>query len=231
MIYQYAINISKIKCTEQLDFLMCHVSEKRKRQIAKLFFPKDKIRCFFSELVMKYALLKSFDIKLSENDIAYSEFGKPYLHNQNVRFSISHSGDWVICSVGTSEMGVDIEELKKIDFNTMYNNFADIERKQTELFDAEKKAERFYRLWTLKESYLKYLGVGLSRSLDSFAILIDNEEITLLDDEYKNINVVFDSFKIDNHHYYSQCCDCGEFVSGVKEITLDDIIFYLLNGK
>ena len=32
------------------------------------------------------------------------------------------------------------------------------------------KTERFSQIWTLKESYIKYLGMGLSKDLNSFSI-------------------------------------------------------------
>ena len=67
--------------------------------------------------LLKYALFNSFDIRLSEKDIVYSDFGKPYLNSQPYKFNVSHSGDWVVCSVGNSKIGVDIEEIKNIDIN------------------------------------------------------------------------------------------------------------------
>ena len=40
--------------------------------------------------------------------------------------------------------------------------------------------ERFYEIWTGKESYLKYLGEGLCRDMRSFGILDRKREIRLL---------------------------------------------------
>jgi len=225
MIHQYAINISQIENIEQLFPIISFVSEKRKLQIEKLFFHKDKTRCLFSELLLKYALFNSFDIRLSEKDIVYSDFGKPYLNSQPYKFNISHSGDWVVCSVGNSKIGVDIEEIKNIDIKTVCFNFSEAEREYIECSDS--KNEDFYKLWTLKESYLKYLGVGLNRSLSSFSILIDKEDILLIDDKNKSVKVKFDSLKIDSFHYYAQCYSNIEESSGIFKITFDDIMSFI----
>jgi phosphopantetheinyl transferase len=35
----------------------------------------------------------------------------------------------------------------------------------------EARSREFFRIWTMKESYLKYLGTGIDRSLSSFSVL------------------------------------------------------------
>lgn len=55
---------------------------------------------------------------------------------------------------------------------------------QAYLFEQpEQTALRFYQVWTGKESYLKYLGTGLKKSLTSFSVL-DPEIARLLQFRY-----------------------------------------------
>ncbi len=56
-----------------------------------------------------------------------------------------------------------------------------------------KTDEEFTKVWTLKESYLKMLGCGVSSKLNSFSV-IKNNEVTCIDD----YNLI--SFKLDNYH-------------------------------
>ena len=49
--------------------------------------------------------------------IARGEKGKPFIVGvENVFFNISHSGDYVVCSVSDREIGIDIEKRAKLEW-------------------------------------------------------------------------------------------------------------------
>ena len=65
----------------------------------------------------------------------------------------------------------------------------------------QKDPSLFFTFWSLKESYLKYLGVGLSRSLDSFVIM-NYPDFKCNEDRL----ITFESIDIDNDNYSSYIC-------------------------
>ncbi|MBR4026109.1 MAG: 4'-phosphopantetheinyl transferase superfamily protein [Lachnospiraceae bacterium] len=119
-------------------------------------------------------------------DIVYSKGGKPYIKNvDNFFFNLSHSGKWVVAAYGSREIGVDIEKIRQ---NSTYQKMAKrffTEEEQNYIYSIKDKTEqqrRFTRIWTLKESYLKYLGVGLKKDLLSFSFQIKNEKEAIVCD-------------------------------------------------
>ena len=98
-------------------------------------------------------------------------YGKPYLPGKGLFFSLSHSGEWVLCALGRQELGCDVECRGEAKLRLARRCFhpeelADILRQPTE---PEQQA-LFYRYWTLKESFLKATGRGLSLPLNEFCI-------------------------------------------------------------
>ena len=63
---------------------------------------------------------------------------------------------------------MDIQLVKPIDTRLADRYFAAEEREA--LARSECAQDLFFRLWTVKESYLKALGTGLSRPLSSFTV-------------------------------------------------------------
>lgn len=98
-----------------------------------------------------------------------------------LHFSLSHTRGLVACAIGALyPLGVDVEAWTTpapIEIAARY--FASAEN---QLIDKQPEAKRpltFYRLWTLKEAYLKATGQGLNAPLDSFALSLDPIAITL----------------------------------------------------
>lgn len=100
--------------------------------------------------------------------------GKPRLAGQGpVHFSLSHSGDRAVLAVSDAEVGADVERLRCFDHLALARRYFH-PTEVAALLDLEGEAQRwaFFLTWTLKESVVKALGLGLSVPLDSFAVAI-----------------------------------------------------------
>lgn len=77
------------------------------------------------------------------------------------------------------EIGVDIEKQKILDLNLAQHIFAPEEYEDLIALSDRNQLNYFYKLWTLKEAYIKYCGVGLSLPLQSFFFKIHSGGIHL----------------------------------------------------
>lgn len=73
---------------------------------------------------------------------------KPRLDTEDVYFNLSHSHGVVMLGISHTQIGVDIEKIRPIDF------------KKFDFIEAEDEDE-FFEKWTQRESYLKFTGEGL----------------------------------------------------------------------
>lgn len=94
--------------------------------------------------------------------------GKPMLHAADFHFSISHSGSIVLCAYGSSPMGADVEEPGRAHPRI-------VERKcppgEWQWLQAQPDPDAaFFRLWVLKEAYVKAIGTGLTLGLNRYEI-------------------------------------------------------------
>ncbi len=146
------------------------LSEERAKRVVKLHFAEDQIRSSIGELLVRLCLQEDWGIELHQIQFDYNEFGKPRLrHYPGLHFNISHSGQWVVAAVGESTLGVDVEQIQAIDLEIAERFFS---ARETEYILCQPPTNRltaFYRIWTLKESYIKAVGKGLSIPLDSFS--------------------------------------------------------------
>lgn len=111
------------------------------------------------------------------------EFGKTYVANDlSYHFNISHSGSWVVCAFDKEPIGVDIELIENIDNNIMERFYSALEISHIRKYPLDQRVSWFYKIWTLKESYLKALGIGIRVPLKSFSFIFNNNMIQLLSD-------------------------------------------------
>lgn len=106
--------------------------------------------------------------------------GKPFLATEcaevgddDLRFNLSHSADLALVAVSVGlEIGVDVERIKPTrDLEGLARRyFAPEEQDALARLAPDERVADFFRVWTLKEAYLKAVGTGLGRALDSFAV-------------------------------------------------------------
>ena len=179
---------------ENLDLKKAYssVSKDRQDKIDFYRFEKDK-----KLSAGAYLLLKKL---LSEENITNplfktEKYGKAYISNfENVYFNLSHSGKMVLCAISDREVGVDIEYSDpKIDLNIAKLYFYNGEYES--IMNSQNPADEFFKYWILKESYMKYTGLGMNLKLDSFEIKIGDEIKLKNDDE----GLKFNLFNVENY--------------------------------
>ena len=111
---------------------------------------------------------------------AFGEQGKPYLPDRpGVHFSLSHSGDRVLCALSEAGIGCDVEGPRRCELALSRRFFHPDETAWLFALPPREQDAAFRRLWTLKESYVKAVGLGLSLPLDAFRILPEGEGFAL----------------------------------------------------
>lgn len=155
------------------------VSKQRKAKTDRLRFEKDRFLSLGAELCLIYALRKLGISKLPE--IAEGNHGKPYFkENNGLFFSLSHSGDFVLCAVSDAEVGCDTEKITETDLGVARRFFTAAEYDRiASLQDYAARQKEFYRYWVLKESFIKATGRGISLPFDSFEIDADKPSVTV----------------------------------------------------
>lgn len=94
------------------------------------------------------------------------EQGKPYFEELPVCFSLSHSGDYVLCAVDSAEVGADIQWKKPGAIEPVAGRFFSKQEWENAFSLPEAERETYlYLLWTRKEAYGKLTGKGVTDCL------------------------------------------------------------------
>ena len=155
MVHTWIAEISALREEETYRKYYERVPDFRKQKADQLRFPQDR-----AQSVGAWMLLE----KMREQ----------YGAEPDQVFNLSHSGSYVLCSISTekeAKVGCDIETIKETRMRVARRFFlpsetAYIERQPS----GGAEAEAFYRLWVLKESFMKATRRGMALPMDSFCI-------------------------------------------------------------
>lgn len=222
-----SINISDIN-KENYQLLRNAVSEERRMRADRFHFINDSKRSICAELLLQYSLFQSVG-QLVEIDVIYNKFGKPYMNHMNsFSYNLSHSGNWVVIAYGNSEVGIDIEEIQPGKEDIADKFFTVEEKNYIYAAAGKERTKRFTQIWTLKESYIKFLGTGLSTRLDSFYVDALKGVVTNKNGEIQK-NLRLKSYLFDEDYYLS-VCSMEEEVN-VHKIKLRNLIEFIDRSK
>lgn len=97
----------------------------------------------------------------------YGDKGKPYFENIPLFFSLSHSGEYVLCAVSRQEVGADIQKIQSADVMKIAKRFfSEPECRALERCESGREQQGlFFGLWSRKEAYGKLTGEGVTAVL------------------------------------------------------------------
>ncbi len=185
----YICSIEGLADAASYDAASLKIDSYRKEKLGCIKSEKDRLRSLCAGLLINYAVAeykRERDVSLEEKELVIREIvlqellnaekqvyeykqeakGKPYIADvPGFYFSLSHSGDYVLCAWDIYEIGADLQcmdrEIKDTLAKKVMTEKEYIKYMELPLPDRQKE---FYRVWAVKESYSKLTGKGLSQN-------------------------------------------------------------------
>ncbi|MCK5877138.1 MAG: 4'-phosphopantetheinyl transferase superfamily protein [Candidatus Marithrix sp.] len=135
---------------------------------------KHKHQYLVTRALIRSVLSRYINLKPSVWRFSKNKYGRPEVITDELplRFNLSHTKDLIVCAVVLKQdIGVDIENIEHN--NTTNQDVAQRFFSIAEAADLRSNPTRsFFDYWTLKESYIKARGMGLSIPLHKFTFHI-----------------------------------------------------------
>lgn len=151
-------------------FSLLHFIDKEKQDILKDKYKEIK----YNNILLADIFSRAFMCKkknLKNDDLKFSKgiHGKPYLLDSDLQFNFSHSGKYIAWIFDDQKVGIDIEEIRHANLEISKRFFSSQE--QNFIFNDAKTTNsnnidlRFFKIWTMKESRIKYEGNSIIKKL------------------------------------------------------------------
>lgn len=146
------------------------LTEEERAQELRFRFPEGRKNYLLTRALVRTVLSRYSSVQAHEWVFTKTDYGRPELspaHEDahNIIFNISHTRESIVLAVTRDrEIGVDVESLeaKRVGLELARRVFAPREIEALSRLPETLQRERFLELWTLKESYIKARGMGLS---------------------------------------------------------------------
>jgi 4'-phosphopantetheinyl transferase len=184
----------------------------------------DSQRHLTGELLARHALEILTGIR-PRDPFLQGEKGKPHPEGYlGVHFNVTHSGSWVVVATSDVPVGVDVEKIRKVPEGVAYRFFSEPEKELLLNANTEElKADIFFTLWTLKESFLKAIGKGLTKSLSTFTVLKQSNGDYTLSPAPETNGYFLKNYPFEKGYKLSACAASNFFIPEVTIIALDKL--------
>ena len=210
--------------------LLSKTSREKQERIKKLAKPDDVKRVLFADILLRSVLKNELQISNEKIEYENNEYGKPFLKGDyGLYFNLSHAGDWVVCAIDNELIGIDIEKIYPVGFEIAARFFSEEEYKMLMEKPIEEHQPFFFDIWTLKESYIKAIGKGLTLPLDSFTISFLEDGEIAVKSEGRFTNWSLKQYNLDPEYKISVCAAHQAFPDQISIKKIKDIypeLFY-----
>ena len=201
-IHLWSVDPQSIQQPELLRTYSQLLSPEETTKQQRFRFEKDRhnaliTRAFVRDLLSRYADVSPTDWMFIKGAKDKPEIVDPPIP---LRFNISHTNNLIICAVMlNNDIGCDVENTKRTSdvLSIAKYSFSESEVNDLVMQPTAQKTSRFFDYWTLKESYIKAWGLGLSIPLKDFSFKLpesQQENVSCVDD----IKLSFAAHRIDD---------------------------------
>jgi len=174
--------------TSQLLLATRLIQKEELERISKFRFRRDAHSSLIGRLLLRKCVKDALKISNKDIQLIRDEYNKPVLvwpTNKNAQstlplsatnfhFNVSHQGEYVVLGADEVRVGVDVMETHYRGGKDVAEFFRLMDRQfspnewiliKKDVGNPEAQAKAFMRHWTLKESYVKAVGLGLNLEL------------------------------------------------------------------
>lgn len=140
--------------------------------------PKSEQHSHAHRLLSQCLKEHGIDYAVGVTPVSLGKHGKPYLTERpELHYNISHAEGIAVAMVSRHECGIDCEPIRRYNPRVMNRVFSIAEREAVEAAPEAERELMFFRLWTLKEAYVKAIGKGLSFPFKEAAFAFEQDRI------------------------------------------------------
>lgn len=165
--------------------------------------PKKEQRSHAHNLLRECLKTRRIDYITDETPIIRGEHGKPSLAEfPEIKYNMSHANGIAVCLLSDKECGVDCEGVRPYRPNVVKRSFSESEKLMIENADENERDLLFFRLWTLKEAYVKAIGIGISYPLNTVEFSFSENKIQSSVKDYR-----FRQYILKNSRFIVSVCE------------------------
>jgi len=145
----------------------------------RFHFTRDRTRHILTRVLVRSVLSRYVQMAPEDWRFSPDKFGRPVIQNTlpqgpHTTFNISHTDNLIALAVASKRsLGIDVEICqRRVDLDIVDHFFSQSEVASLRELPAANRQRRFLELWTLKESYIKARGMGLSLPLNQFGFVL-----------------------------------------------------------
>jgi 4'-phosphopantetheinyl transferase len=214
----YTLRLNWKLAEEHFLRLLEETSVEARHRVLSFHHKEDAYRSLFGEFLARYAIILQTGLSNEDIILSTTHYGKPYIEGmEGIHFNISHAGNWVVCALDNSPVGIDVEQVMPVDIEEFSDHFSAEEYALLSAEAGERQLGLFYELWTLKEAYIKQQGKGMSIPLNAFSVSGLTEGRPYLAIEGKKAGGIFLlQYEIDENYKMAVCAAGEEFGDAVQ---------------
>lgn len=205
----YFADTTELDNPELYNCLYNAVSKERRIKTDSMKFQKDKLLSLGAEYLLMQAC-SEYGIDYKKQKVKLTENKRPVFENCEFDFNIAHSENRVMCVISKNRAGCDVEFVKPIDMEIAKRFFNNREYEEVMACETEEqRIDMFYRMWTLRESFVKCTGTGLIMKTDEYRVTLKESEPKVLQTYDSKKYRLFEFNNNDGYKY--ACCMQSSF--------------------
>jgi 4'-phosphopantetheinyl transferase len=169
--------------TESVETLTRLLSADEIQRAGHFYFEKDRRRFIIGRAWLRILLGTYMQVQPAEVCLSYGTHGKPQVaglaSGDVLHFNLSHAqGLALYAFTWNRAIGVDVEHIHPLEeaAQIVAYFFSEEEKAVFNQLPIEQQQQMFFKSWTQKEAYLKAIGEGLSRALNSITVSLLPDE-------------------------------------------------------